>query len=70
MRMLSPKERVYLEEALQLENLCITKYSVYADKCQDEAMKAELFAMSKSKRRNANRLKQLLSHPKPHRYFQ
>lgn len=61
MNTLTPKERIYLEEALRLENLCVAKYNVYADKCQDEGLKAELFTMSKIKRRNANRINQLLN---------
>lgn len=61
MNTLTSKERVYLEEALRLENLCVAKYNVYADKCQDEGLKAELFSMSKIKRRNANRISQLLN---------
>jgi hypothetical protein len=61
MQSLTPKERVYLQEALQLENLCMTKCNVYADQCQDDGLKAVLFEMSKIKRRNADRIKQLLS---------
>jgi len=69
LRPVNAKERVYLEEALRLGNLCVTKYNVYADKCQDEGLKAELFAMSKTKRRNANRIKQLLNQP-TQQYYQ
>ena len=59
----------YLQEALQLENLCLLKYNVYADQCQDETLKAALFDMSKSKRRDADRIKQLLEQSGP-KYFQ
>lgn len=59
---LTAKEQMYLEETLRLENLCIAKYNTYADKCQDEGLKAELFTLSKNKRRNLNRLNHLLGH--------
>lgn len=67
---LTSKERMYLEEALRLENMCVAKYNVYADKCQDDDLKAELFALSKSKRRNSNRIKQLLNQQATHQYYQ
>lgn len=70
MEALTAKERMYLEEALRLENMCVAKYNVYADKCQDEALKAELFSLSKSKRRNSNRIKQLLNQPITQPYYQ
>ena len=54
------KEQSYLQDALQMENLCMTKCSVYADQCQDQALKSLLFEMAKTKRHHANRLKQLL----------
>ncbi len=58
---LTPKERAYLEDALQMENLGIAKCGVYADQCQDQAMKSLLFDVARSKRYHANRLKRLLS---------
>lgn len=58
--MLTSKEQLYLEETLKLENMCLAKYNLYADKTQDEGLKAELFALSKNKRRNINRIHQLL----------
>jgi hypothetical protein len=70
MNTLTPKEHVYLEEALRLENLCVAKYNVYADKCQDDDLKAALFSMSKNKRRNANRIIQLLKQPASPQYSQ
>lgn len=57
---LSQKERAYLEDALQMENLCITKSNVYADQCQDQAMKSLLIDVAKNKRYHANQLKQLI----------
>ncbi|HMM21697.1 MAG TPA: hypothetical protein PKA10_13340 [Selenomonadales bacterium] len=54
------KEQSYLEDALQMENLCLAKCSVYADQCQDQALKSLLFEVAKTKRHHANRLKQLL----------
>ena len=57
---LSAKERSYLEDALQMENLCIAKSSVYADQCQDQAMKSLLSDLARNKRQHANQLKQML----------
>lgn len=56
----TPKERGYLEDAMQMENLCITKCSVYADQCQNQAFKSFLFEHVRLKRRHADRLKELL----------
>ncbi|QDR80622.1 ferritin-like domain-containing protein [Sporomusa termitida] len=56
---LTGKEKGYLEEALEMENLALAKYSVYADYCQDPELKSLLFDMSQNKRRHADRLKQL-----------
>lgn len=56
---LTQKEKSYLEDALQMENLALTKYSVYADQCQDNELKSLLFSISKNKRQHADRLKQL-----------
>ena len=53
------KEKGYLAEALEMENLALTKYSLYADYCQDPELKNLLFDMSQNKRRHADRLKQL-----------
>lgn len=58
---LTPKERTYLQDALQMENLGIAKCGVYADQCQDQAMKSLLFDVARNKRYHANQLKQLLS---------
>lgn len=58
---LAPKERTYLQDALQMENLCIAKCGVYADQCQNQAMKSLLFDVARNKRHHANQLKQLLS---------
>ena len=57
---LSPKERSYLQDALQMENLCIAKCSVYADQSQDQAMKSLLSEVARNKRHHANQLKQML----------
>ncbi len=57
---LSPKERSYMQDALQMENLCIAKCGVYADQCSNQAMKSLLFDVARNKRHHANRLKQLL----------
>ena len=57
---LTPKERSYLEDALQMENLCIAKCSVYVDQCEDRAMKSLLFDLAKTKRRHAGQIRQLL----------
>ncbi|HWR45600.1 ferritin-like domain-containing protein [Sporomusa sp.] len=56
---LTQKEKNYLQDALQMENLALTKYSVYADQCQDNELKNLLFNISKNKRQHADRLKQL-----------
>ncbi|MEG6586050.1 ferritin-like domain-containing protein [Dendrosporobacter sp. 1207_IL3150] len=58
--MLTQKERSYLEDALEMENFCISKYNVYADQCQDPDLKDIMFSISKNKRQHANRIKQLL----------
>ncbi|SMC55537.1 ferritin-like domain-containing protein [Sporomusa malonica] len=57
---LTQKENSYLEDALQMENLALTKYNVYADQCQDSELKGLLFSISKNKRQHADRLKQLI----------
>ena len=57
---LAPKEQTYLQDALQMENLCIAKCGVYSDQCNDQAMKSLLFDVARNKRQHANRLKQLL----------
>ncbi len=57
---LAPKERAYLQDAMQMENLCIAKCGVYADQCHDQAMKSLLFDVARSKRYHANQLKRLL----------
>lgn len=59
--LLTTKEKLYLQDALEMENLCITKYNVYADQCQDEELKDIMFAISKNKRRHADVIKQLTS---------
>ncbi|WP_222428042.1 hypothetical protein [Sporomusa sp. KB1] len=60
---LNPKERAYLEGALQMENLCIAKCSVYADQCADHELKNMLFRITKDKRHHANIIKQELGKP-------
>jgi rubrerythrin len=57
---LTQKEKSYLEDALQMENLALTKYNVYADQCQDNELKSLMFNVSKNKRQHADRLKQLI----------
>jgi len=57
---LTQKERAYLKDALELENLCITKCSVYADQCSDHDLKNMMFSITKSKRHHANMIKQEL----------
>ncbi|MCC5466362.1 hypothetical protein [Pelosinus baikalensis] len=57
---LTQKERAYLKDALELENLCIAKYSVYADQCVDHELKNMMFSIAKNKRHNANMIKQEL----------
>jgi hypothetical protein len=57
---LTPKERAYLQDAIQMENLCIAKCGVYADQCQDQAMKSLLFDVARNKRQHANQIRQLL----------
>ncbi|GBG56125.1 hypothetical protein SPFL3102_01397 [Sporomusaceae bacterium FL31] len=57
---LTQKEKSFLEDALEMENLCVTKYNVYADQCQDADLKNIMFNISKNKRQHINRIKQLL----------
>lgn len=59
---LTNKEISYLQDALEMENLCIIKYSVYVDQCQDDELKDILFNISKNKRQHANELKLLMRH--------
>ncbi len=54
------KEKDYLEDALQMENLIITKCGVYADQCRDQEIKSLLIDIGKTKRQHANKIKQLL----------
>lgn len=55
------KEKYYLQDALQMENLCIAKCSVYADQCRDQELKSLMFDIAQTKRQHANSIKQLLS---------
>jgi rubrerythrin len=57
---LTQKEKMYLEDALQMENLAFAKYSAYADQCQDNELKNLLFSISMNKSHHADRLKQLM----------
>jgi spore coat protein CotF len=59
---LTQKERAYLQDAFELENLCITKYSVYADQCADQDLKNMMFSITKNKRHHANMIKQELGY--------
>lgn len=59
---LTQKEMSYLQDALEMENLCLAKYSVYADQCQDNELKDLLFNISKNKRQHANEIKQIMRH--------
>lgn len=60
-RSLLQKEKLYLQDAFEMENLCIAKYNVYSDQCQDDALKELLFDISKNKRQHADTIKQLLN---------
>ncbi|QJW44906.1 ferritin-like domain-containing protein [bacterium BFN5] len=57
---LTQKEKSFLQDALEMENLCVTKYNVYADQCQDDDLKNIMFNISKNKRQHINRIKQIL----------
>jgi spore coat protein CotF len=57
---LTQKERAYLQDAFEMENLCITKYSVYADQCADQDLKNMMFSITKNKRHHADMIKQEL----------
>ena len=54
------KEQSYLKDALQMENLCIAKCSVYADQCTDQDLKNMMVSITKSKRQHADMIKQEL----------
>ncbi len=58
--MITQKERMYLADALEMENLWIAKSSIYADQCQDGDLKNLMFSLSKNKRQHADKIKQLL----------
>jgi len=57
---LTSKERSYLEDALQMENLCMTKCSVYANQCQMPEFKSLFSDHAKAKRQHANEIKRIL----------
>lgn len=57
---LTEKEKTYLEDAMSMENLIMTKLVVYADQCQDKELTDMMFRMAKSKRDHANTMKQML----------
>jgi len=57
---LSTKERSYLDDSLQMENLCITKCSIYAEQCQQPELKSFFSDHIKAKRQHANEIKRLL----------
>ena len=57
--MLTQKEKSYLSDALEMENLNITKCSVYADQCQDSEIKSLMYSISKNKRQHADKIKQI-----------
>jgi rubrerythrin len=58
---LTNKERAYLSDALQMENLAWTKYNVYAEQCEDREIKSLLFSISKNKRQHADQITQMLN---------
>jgi hypothetical protein len=57
---LTAKERSYLQDALQMENLCIAKCNVYADQSQNQALRSIVYELSRNKRNHANQLKRML----------
>jgi len=58
---LTPKEQSYLDDSLQMENLCLTKCAIYADQCQRPELKSLFSDHAKLKRQHVNELKRLLS---------
>lgn len=56
----TPKEKSYLQDALQIENLHIAKCNVYADQFQNQELKSLMLEIVKSKRQHCNKIKQLL----------
>lgn len=60
---LTSKERSYLQDALQMENLCIAKCNVYADQSQDQALRSLAYELARNKRNHANQLKRMLGQP-------
>lgn len=59
---LTSKEKSYLKDALEMENLCLAKYNVFADQCQDTDLKKLLFDLSKNKRQHADGIKDILNY--------
>jgi len=55
------KEKSYLNDALQMENLAWTKYNVYAEQCEDREIKSLLLSISKNKRQHADQITQMLN---------
>ena len=60
---LTPKERGYIQDALQMENLCIAKCNVYADQSQNQALRSLVYELARNKRNHANQLKRMLGKP-------
>jgi rubrerythrin len=58
--LLAQRDLHFLSGALELENLSIAKYSVYADQCADEDLKTLMFQIAKNKRQHADQIKQAL----------
>ena len=59
--MFSHKEHRYLKDALELENFCILKFSLYADKLYNQEQRRLMFTTMKQKRRHAEEIKQILT---------
>lgn len=58
---LTAKERLYLQEAMEQENLCLIKYNVYANMCQDQTISHLLADVARHKQSHAQTLQQLLN---------
>ncbi len=57
---LTTKEKSFLEDALEMENLCITKYKTYADQCQDGELRNLLSGIAKNKRQHISKISRLM----------
>lgn len=60
MSQLTQKEQTYLKEAKGWENLCVQKYSMYANQAQDPELKQLFQQLADAERTHENTINSLL----------